>query len=214
MRFFILFCGLLAAHNLSASGQCPLTVPTQGVPFYSDLYGSPSSEMIGIINARITAEESNLRAALAELQAQHEKVVRIWPGKVSEHVVILEDVPAALFGGRNIATRRTFRFWFAAAVLTCVQLEYTARDLLDPFRWVQKTAWLDPKNLEMQFNAAGYLPSDTDERPDRIADMAPHLRVEALERMTAYLREARYSVEMQMTRAEAETFKQQDNMVK
>ncbi len=212
MRFFLLL-GFLAVQDLAAAGQCPLTVPAQ-VPFYADLYGSSSAEVIGIVNARISAQETNLRTALSELQAQHEKVVRIWPGRVTEHVVILEDVPSTIFAGRDIATRRTFRFWFAGAVLTCVQLEYVARDLLDPFRWVQKTAWLDPGNLEMQFSVAGYLPSDTDTRPDRIADMAPHLRVEALERMTAYLREARYSVEMQMTRAEADTFKQQDNMVK
>ena len=122
MLKFAVFILFLGTASLASSPLCPLPVPAK-VPFYDDLYGSSSSEVIGVVNARILSEESNLRSALAELQIQHSRVARIWPARGLSHVIRLEDAPSILVSGRQAASRRTLSMFFTGPDLTCVQLE-------------------------------------------------------------------------------------------
>lgn len=213
MRFWTILLFLSLADATLAAEKCPLNVPAGQVPYYAELYGTSSKDGVLLVNTRIQAEEENLRAALRALQIQHPGVVTLWPERLTKDVVVLED--ASFFRlDRSVSSTRTLRLWYTdVANLACLQLEYMVRDHQDPQRWVRKVAWLDPRTLEMQVSVAGHLPTDTDEKPDRVADMAPHIRVEALRRMARYVREARYTLDMQMTKARSIIYKQHDKMV-
>jgi len=213
MRLWMILLCLVLADRMLAAEKCPLSIPAGQVPYYGELYGTSSSDGVLLVNTRIRAEEENLRAALRELQIQHPSVATIWPARLVRDVVILEDASFFRFD-RSVSSTRTLRLWYTDATnLGCLQLEYMVRDQQDPERWVQKVAWLDPRTLEMQVSVAGHLPTDTDQTPDRVADMAPHIRVEALRRMARYVREARYTLDMQMTKARSLIYNQHDKMV-
>lgn len=210
MRFLILQI-LLQLPGGAASG-CPIESRPPS-PYYGELYGGGSAEFVLSTNTRILGEERNLRAALGEIETQQTRVTRVWPGKAGEHELILED-SLALRADRSFITRRKFRFVFTGSELKCVTLEYTQRDVYNSQGWVRKTAVLDPRTLEMEVRVEGYLASDSDADRDRVSEMAPHLRIQALERMTRYLREARYAIDMKMARAQDNQFRKSDTMTK